>query len=252
MEKAYEYENERLNITDADLFIQSLHSAEEAKEHYKVLLTYANKQKPNIANDIPSEDWTSVVTLAIVKTIKQFKPGQASLQSFFWQKLRGEISGYRSKRNSIHRKILKAVNNMVTEEGKEIVYKMDKESQENSLDIVDSENMDEMIEREEKYVRQLKAFKMGYSGIPRQLQDILHFIGEGMQIKEVAQLMGLTDIEVQEKRNFALSLVLQRILRSKHLTEEDKIELAQEHNIEYTPEKFNFVKDDTLIKAFDQ
>ncbi len=132
MSDSYNTDNNKLQINDADMFIQSLYTEEEMLQHYKELVTFANKQKPNIGNDIPKEEWDSIVNLAIVKTIKQFKKGKASLQSFLWQKLRGEISGFRSKRNSIHRKILKAVNNLSTESDNEIVYQVDKETQENS------------------------------------------------------------------------------------------------------------------------
>lgn len=238
---------EKFIIKDSKTFINMLYKENDDKalEYYNSLKTFAYKQKQKMANEIPMYEYENIINYAIVRSIKDFDESKkAKLQSYFWSKLRGEISSYRVKRDSLHNKIIAVVNEGEIN-GTEYMYQKGNgnDTDENSLEAVDTELLEDKIEKESKYIRQIKAFKMAFSGIPRLLQIILLEIGEGRNIKEVALLLQTTEYDISQKRNYGLSLVLQRIMRSHHITEEEKEEIAELHGFEYTPEDFeNFQK----------
>jgi len=256
MENPEIYEKEKtgkLLIKDAKAFINMLYSGDihdEALHFYTLLKEYAYKQKGKLASEIPQYEYEHIINYAIVRSIKDFdKEKKAQLQSYFWSKLRGEISSYRAKRDSLHKKIISVIQEGESN-GVEYVYQKGngESGEENFLEAIESETLEEKIEKENKYFRQIKAFKMAFSGIPRILQIILTEIGNGMNIGDVATLLQLSEYEISQKRNYGLSLILQRIMRSSHITEEEKIELAELHGFEYIPEDFQRTTKKDLIK----
>lgn len=224
----------KLSIKDSKAFINMLYDqGGEDIEFYNILKNYAYKQKSKMASEIPTGEFEHIMNMAIVASIKDFKPEKkAELQSYFWSKLRGEISSYRAKRDSLQKKVLASINE---NNGDSVyVYQKTNEGEENTLESVEVELMDEKIEREDKYFRQMKAFKMAFGGIPRILQIILTEIGNNKKISEVAYFLNLPVADVSQKRNYALSLILQRIMRSNHLNENEKKDLAEMHGFEYS------------------
>jgi hypothetical protein len=224
----------RLTINDSEQFIKMLASTDSAEEdsmeHYEVMKKYGLKQLHNIAGDIPFGEYEYIINFAIAKTIKDFDGKfETNLLSFFWDKLRGELSAYRSKRDRLHDKVVKLIQN---EEGVEYVYQKDKQSEENYVIPVEEQTMEEQLMESDLYQRQMKALKMAFSGIPRELQIILHEIGNGKKVREIADMLESTTFEVSRKRNQGLSLILQRVMRSKHLSEDEKKELATLHDIQ--------------------
>ena len=233
----------KLLIKDAKSFINMLYSGnleDEALVFYNLLKDYAYKQKVKLASEVPMHEYEHILNYAIVKSIKDFdETKKTQLQSYFWSKLRGEISSFRAKRDSLHKKVISVIQEGESN-GIEYAYQKGNgsSSDENSLEAVETELMEDQIERESKYYRQIKAFKMAYSGIPRVLQIILTEIGNGMNIGDVATMLQTTEYDISQKRNYGLSLILQRIMRSHHITEEEKNELAELHGFNYSNEDF--------------
>jgi len=225
----------RLTITNSEEFIKilSLESEDstekESMEHYEAMKKYGFKQLHNIATDIPFNEYEFIINFAIAKTIKDFDPQfNTNLLSFFWDKLRGELSAYRSKRDRLQDKVNKLIKN---DDGVDYIYQKEKGSDENFVIPIDEMTMEEKHVQEDLYFRQMKALKMAFSGIPRELQLILHEVGNGKKIREIANILNTSTFEVSRKRNQGLSLILQRVMRSKHLTEEEKTEIANLHDI---------------------
>jgi len=111
------------------------------------------------------------------------------------------------------------------------IYQKDKEGDENYLIAIEDQTMEEKLIEEDLYHRQMKALKMAFSGIPRELQIVLHEIGKGRKVREISDMTGESNFEISRKRNQGLSLILQRVMRSKHLSEDEKVEIANLHDI---------------------
>jgi len=245
-EMGYSYDSNNLKIYDSSKFIEMLYTGTEveSKELYKKLSEYAFKQKGTIAKNIPMEEYKGIINFALMKTISDFKEEKgASFESFFYFKLRGEVKSYISKRDILQKKVLR-VKNEGDYSDKDIGYGYQKgEDKENTLEAIDFSDIAEIMNQEEKTKRQMKAFRMAFSGIPKELQYILYKVGEGSKIREIADIMGLEENEVSVKRNNGLSLILQRVLRGRHLLEEDKIEIAQMNGLVYEPSEFEDKED---------
>jgi hypothetical protein len=237
MQKVFEEHKKtgRLTINDSEEFIKILtlesdDSTEvESMEHYDAMKKYGIKQLHNIATDIPFNEYEFIINFAIAKTIKDFNPEfNTNLLSFFWDKLRGELSAYRSKRDRLQDKVNKLIKN---NDGIDYIYQKEKGSDDNYIIPVEETTMEEQHIQEDLYFRQMKALKMAFSGIPRELQLILHEVGNGKKIREIANILNQSTFDISRKRNQGLSLILQRVMRSKHLTEEEKQEIANLHEI---------------------
>ena len=230
-------QDKKLHITNSKVFINMLKSEniDNANENYQILRSYGMKQKASLASEVNQIDYDGILNFAIVKAINNFDESHgAQLQSFFWEKLRGEVSAYRTKRDSLQKKILAIVNN--SEESFEYHYQKDADG-ENYLEAIDSETMEEKIELEATYLRQIKAFKMAFSGIPLELQIILNEVGAGKKIKEISTFLQLDEDLISKKRNYGLSLILQRVMRSHHLNEEEKHNVADLHGFKYSTDE---------------
>jgi DNA-directed RNA polymerase specialized sigma subunit len=107
----------RLRIKDSDLFIKIIVSGEEingvsAREAYSALVSYGRKQVKNFYPDIPDQDIEQIVSMAVAKTIKDFDPSKgAQITSFLFDKIKGEVHIYRSKREILNKKVIAALNN---------------------------------------------------------------------------------------------------------------------------------------------
>lgn len=231
--------NGRLTITDSEKFIKMLASDAEFSEnydpskndpleHYDALKKFGIKQLHTTAGDIPYSEHEFVINFAIAKTIKDFDPKfETNLLSFFWGKLRGEVSAYRSKRDRMQEKIIKVIND---NDSVEYVYQ-NEDDKENTLIAVDTMNPEEQLIETDTHNRQMKALKMAFSGIPRDLQVILFEIGNGRKVREISEMLHIDELEISRKRNQGLSLILQRVLRSKHLSDIEKKEITDLHDI---------------------
>ncbi len=234
-QKAFEIDKKsgRLTIVNSEQFIRILadDTNENVIEHYEAMKSYGFKQLHKVASDIPYGEYEYIINFAIAKTIKDYDSSfGANILSYFWDKLIGELSGYRSKRDILQRNVNKVLNNNLDVE---YVYQKDKYSDDNYVIPIEVQSPEDKIIEENFYERRMKAFKMAFSGLPRELQFILYEIGNKKKVREIASMLGSSNLEVSKKRNQGLSLVLQRVMRSAHLSQEEKQELADLHDIHY-------------------
>lgn len=212
----------KLSIKDTKRFINMLSSSdsEESQNHYTVLKTYALKQMVKFdVKGIPSSDYTYIIDLAIAKALVGYSDEYNNqFLSYFYSKIQGEVSAYKAKSFASDRKLLKYAN----EDSGAYAYQKSMDTNENELIAIDSNHMGEQIGEEDLYIRQMRAFKMAYSGIPMELQNILHLVASGYTIKAISKLINRDDLYVSKARNQALSLILQRIMRGNHLTASEK------------------------------
>lgn len=215
--------SDKLTIKDTKRFINLLSSssAEDSEEYYNVLKKYALKQMANFdTKGIASNDYTHIIDLAITKAMVNYDSNfNNSFLSYFYTKIQGEITAYKTRSFASDRKILKYAN----EGDVDYAYQKSMETNSNELIAVDFEHIGNNIGEDDLYKRQMKAFKMAFSGIPMELQQIIELIASGHKIKAVAKLLNKDEFYISKCRNQALALILQRIMRSKHLTEEEKI-----------------------------
>lgn len=220
----------RLKIrSDAD-FIKTLTAnsvGDETNDVYKKLQDYAYKNLSIKAGDIPSKDKELLINFAITKTLADFDSEKASLLTHFNNKLRGEVKAYRDKKQALARKIQSFANNTGVRDG--IIYNPD--TKENEL-IYKADGLEEAVIQEDTYYRKIKAIKMAYYDIPLFLQEIINISILRPDVrKKLTERFNLSSQKILELRNYGLSLVLTKVLRSKHLSEEEKNELKNELHI---------------------
>lgn len=231
----YISESGKMKIKDPSLFIKLMMNDEtidgvSPQEAYDFMYRYGIKQMKKYHPDIPPHDYPHILNYAIAKTVKDFQEGKASILPYFFEKIRGEVHAYRETRKSLHKKALMAFHNQ--ENGAREYLKEYGKNDEYHLTLSSSETIEEQTLREDFYARQVKAFKMAFSGLPRISQIILYEIGKGTATKTLSEALGMEENDIKLKRNFALSLLLQRVLRSRHLDEKEKREILKIHNIE--------------------
>jgi hypothetical protein len=243
----FDKKNDRLIISDSEKFIKMLSfdvknedgstgAGINSLEHYEALKKFGAKQLHSSAGDIPFSEYEYIINFAIAKTVKDFDPSfETNILSFFWGKLRGELSAYRFKRERLQDRI----NKLVEEGDGTCSYEYQNDGNDNNeLILIDNQTLEEKFIEDDTHYRQMKALKMALKGIPRDLQVILFEIGNGNTVKTVSNILHLSELEVFRKRNQGLSLVLQRVLRSKHLTDDEKLEITGLHDI-YVEDPFS-------------
>lgn len=219
----------RLYVKDNLKFLELLSGTD--KDVYFKLKAYGKKILSIKAGDIPFTDQDMVINWAIVKLMQGYDAtAGANSLTYFNSKLQGEISDFRSKRDSMTRKVHKMVNEHT--EGESYLYSFNNETQSNDIDKVTEETPETILVAEDIYYRKLQAFRMAYSGIPKYSQSILNMIAMSeFKLQDIADQESISITELIKIRNYALSLILSRVLRSNHLTDEEKDEIKEEHGI---------------------
>ena len=218
----------RLLVKDNKKFIELLSGA-PSSEHYQKVEIYGKKQLEKLASDIPMKDKEAIINMALFKSFQSFDvDAGANFLTYFSSKLRGEVSDYRNKRDSM----LNKVHKMVNEERDSYKNVYNGEKEQNDLEKVTNDTPETIMMAEDIYRRKMQAFRMAYSGIPLYSQYILtRIISAKEKLELIALNEGMTVAEITKLRNFALSLILSRVLRSKHLDEEEKDEIKAEHGL---------------------
>ena len=221
-----ERKNGRLNVKNSQAFLTLLSGAD--KDSYDKLFKLGLKQLQT-ASDIPHLDRPMIINFAIVKTLNGFdNTAGANILTYFTSKVRGEVSDYRNKRDSLGRKISK----LALSGEKDYAVSFDNDTQETTIQEVTMETPEDILVAEDIYRRKLQAFRMAFSGIPLFSQNILtRIVDDKETLAELAQKEQISIQEITKLRNYALSLILSRVLRSKHLDEEEKEEIKRDHNI---------------------
>lgn len=243
-------EAELMELAKENKAIEILLNKYSQKELLQILTTYGRKQM-NGTKDIPSQDVEYIIHTAIAKALTEYDSSKGTnFLSFYWEKLRGELTNYKI----IKERQIKRIKKMINEEaetGISYKYQKDKTTDENYVEPVEFEDAEEKHLRRDLRKRQIAAFRMAFSNLPRLLQIILYEIAEGKTLETVANMLDLTKQEVTLYRNQALSLIFQKILRSQHLDKEEKEELIKVHELNLDIEKFENIGSDNKLKSDD-
>lgn len=241
----YREDTGNLKIKDDKKFIKLIMLNDE--DAYKALEIYAKKILKDSYPDVPYEKYDDIVLIAIAKALHGYNPDKgAGILTYLTSKIRGEVSDWRYQKNADERKVIKEVNN----NRDNYMFQSTKDSNEITVLQVTNETPEEKIIEEDIYTRQLKAFRMAYSQLPMFLQYILNRLvmehgdeyideekGKVRKKKEnyitevLAKELNLAKHKVTELRNFALSLILIKVLRSTYLTEEEKNKIKEIHGL---------------------
>ena len=223
----------KLLIKDSKQFLNMISGGNT--DAYNKLMIYGKKQINQNYPDIPFEEQETIVGFAVAKTLNSFdQSAGTNILTYFTSKLRGEISDYRNKRQSMLNKIHKLANS-----GEEnYLFNYDKEDGVSSIEKVELETPEDKLLEEEVYYRMIQAFRMAFSGIPLYSQYILNqLVTNNIKLSELADRENKTVQELSRIRNYALSLVFARVLRSNHLNDEEKEEIKKEHGLISTEEE---------------
>ena len=240
IEDIYEFDkNGRLKVKSSVKFIKMLLTPQEeggtlsdSETCYRDLYIYGMKQVQILASELPQEEKENVLNFAIAKSINTYDPEcGTNLLTYFYQKIRGEITSYRTKKFADDRKTKKMANNLGSDEMVDLAKEYDDKTGQNRVELITRENMVDEIIEESAYKRKIKALKQAYAGLPRKLQLILNETGNGKKTKHIAEILDTTPSEVRKLKNQALALIIQRLLRGYHLREDEKNEILEVHGI---------------------
>ena len=225
--EVYETKNNRLKIKDNGAFLQMLSGLD--LKAYKKVEEYGLKYLNKYGEDIPTEERISLVGFAITKAKDSFDPSQnTNFLTHYTNKLRGEVSIYRDKASSLSKKIKSAITN----EKEDYAFSYKKETGATTMEKVDYESEEDKLLAFDLYKRQLQAFRMAFSNLPLDLQYILiRSTQKGVSFEKIAEELKESKPTIVLLRNIALSLILQKVLRSNHLSEEEKEEVRLSHGL---------------------
>jgi len=247
----YREQTGNLKIKDDKQFIKLIMLNDE--EAYKALEIYAKKILKDSYPDVPYEKYDDIVLIAIAKALHGYDPDKgAGILTYLTSKIRGEVSDWRYQKNADERKVIKEVN----ANRDSYMFQSTKDSNEVTVLQVTNETPEDKVIEEDIYTRQLKAFRMAYSQLPMFSQYILNRLimeqGETYEedgkvkkkkenyiIESLANDLNITKHKVTELRNFALSLILIKVLRSTYLTEEEKNKIKEVHGLIKTEAQAN-------------
>ena len=179
---------------------------------------------------IPQQEFSSIVNYALYQAIKDFNPNsKTSFSSFFFTKILGEVTNLNRKNKTTTQSVYSSVN-----DNSDLTNNIVIETKEGSNGttygeaiVLSHDNPEDSVVEDDLRRRQLKAFRMAFSGIPRNLQILLYNFVNGVSLKELAPIFNLSERELMVLRDRAVSLLLQRVIRSSHITDEEKLDILK-------------------------
>lgn len=231
-----------IKITNEELLIKILLSDEnnksgisysEIKKTYTAMTKMGEKMLTTVLKRhnmyIPLHEYQSVVNYALFQAVKEFNPsGKVSFSSFYFTKLLGEVTSLSRKTKTAVKGVYSSINDS-SDLGSNILI----ETKENASGtygeavVLSHDNPEDEVVEEDFRRRQLKAFRMAFAGIPRNQQILLYNFVNGITLKELAPVMHTSERELFIMRDRAISLLLQRVIRSRHITEEEKLDILK-------------------------
>jgi len=199
------------------------------KEEYQEEIEYGLKQfsifkrsYPSIPSDV--EFATNLVSQALIKATLTYDPSfGAEFNTHFYKKIQGEVTIYVKKKETTQRYANKLV------ASGEIAVKFTENGYESET--ISDTNIDDMLIQEEEYYRKMTATSMSKSELPMKLQKVLYAVLEYDKLRNAADVLDMEISEIKSLRNHALSLILKKVLRSKHLTEEERIDMKKDFSL---------------------
>ena len=236
----YKEKNGNLKIKNDTKFRKLILDSDE--EAYKTVEIYVKKILNNNPN-IPYDKYEDISIMAITKALHDYNPDKgAGFLTYLTLKVKAEIKDYSYKRYADEKKVIKEVN----DNKDNYIFENNKDKDNISIVSIDNENPEDKMIKEDKSIRQLKAFRMAYSQLPMFSQYILNRlilmqetsykndkkrIKENFAVETLSNELGIVKYKIMEIKNFALSLILTKILRSSYLTEEEKYEIKEYHSL---------------------
>lgn len=173
----------------------------------------------NIIEDIVSD-------ALLIATEKYDENSGMQFESFFYQKIQGEMHKWSSKRRT-ENKYLKEV----TEQKGKIHKTFINGEMRIELTTEESKDILAQLEKEDEVKRKIKANNLALGDLPFDHQIILKMFAEGETYSNMSEILGVSEDEVKVRRDMALSLLLKKVMRSKHLDEQEKKEIQELYGI---------------------
>lgn len=232
-----------IKITDEELLIKILLADEnnksgipysEIKKTYDAMNKMGEKilikvlEKINVS--IPVYERQSIVNYALFKAIKDFNPKMnTSFSTFYYQKIMGEITSIHKKNVANNQGVFNSVGDNSDLTDKILVQVRENENGSTSKEaiVLSNDDPEEIVIEQDLRRRQLKAFRMAFAGIPRNQQILLYNFVNGISIKDLVPVLKYTEKELIILRDRAISLLLQRVIRSSHITNEEKLDILK-------------------------
>lgn len=197
-----------------------------SKDEYQEEIEYGLKQffifkrnYPSLPGDV--EFSNHLVSQALIKAVLTYDNSMGTeFNTHFYNKIRGEITTYIKKQETTQRYANKLV------ASGEIAIKFTENGYESET--VSEGGIDDILVAEEEYYRKMTATSMSKSELPMILQRVLYAVLEYDKLKNAADVLDMEVSDIKRYRNYALSLILKKVMRSKHLTENEKDEMKKD------------------------
>jgi DNA-directed RNA polymerase specialized sigma subunit len=156
-----------------------------------------------------------IVSNSFLLAYENFDSEKANFKTFFIQKIRGEMLKHVSKNETLKKHFKKESHSG------DYVTSFDS-NEETELVKVDNKDSFKELEENDLIRRQLSATRMATSELPELNQRIIRLSSEYEKLSEAAELIDMELNEFKEILNASLSLVFKKVLRSKHLSGEER------------------------------
>ena len=235
----------KLQIKDSNLLHKMLLTNKIKPDELNLLMTYGKK---NIKDkNLPKEAVEDIVLYALAKAINTYDSSKnTAFTTFFVNKIKGVESDYKNTHLKIKRAKDGKTSAEVTKEAAELQVKnlmqyareMGGKIELNKEDKEAKEDKNIVYVTEPDYVeddyarRQEQAFKTAYAMLPYKYQYILWLIADdNLNIPKTAKKLDMPESYLRSIKNAILSMLLELILNSNHLKEEEKEEILKAHNL---------------------
>lgn len=198
-----------------------------SKDEYQEKIEYGLKQffifkrnYPSLPGDV--EFSNNLVSQALIKAVFTYDNTMGTeFNTHFYNKIRGEVTTYVKKQETTQRYANKLV------ASGEIAVRFTENGYESET--ITEGSIDDILIAEEEYRRKMTATSMSKSELPMKLQRVLYAVLEYDKLKNAADVLDMEVADIKQCRDHALSLILKKVLRSKHLTEEEKDEMKKDY-----------------------
>jgi len=204
------------------------------KKRYDNIIEYGKKIYYKIKNTeypwMPTESSIieDIVSDSLLIAAENFNDDlKMKFESFFFQKIRGEMYKWSSKKKTEKKYLEK------TAEQEGNVFKLFTEGA-LRIELTTDESKDilQQLEKEDEVKRKITANNIALGDLPFDHQIILKLITEENSFANIADLLGISVDEIKTRKDLALSLLLKKVMRSKHLNDQEKQEVKELYGLQ--------------------
>jgi len=170
---------------------------------------------------------TNIVYDALLMTAETFDPSfGADPKSHFYNKIKGEMFKWLSRRMTENKHAA------TLDEGGELMFERDKEGARVAVVATrEEEDVLRVLEKDDSVRRKIAANRMAMGELPFEHQAVLEMAVEHDSIQTAAEVLGIDVDEFRLRRDKALSLLLKKVIRSKHLHEDEREEVKRQYHL---------------------